>query len=80
MRREYPAVLYRTALAAFLSVTLAGAATATTTQSADPVDAMIYPVSLTASNACGTEEVTVDVVVLPSPTADFGPDVDTFRA
>ncbi|HEU4484695.1 MAG TPA: hypothetical protein VFR96_04335 [Povalibacter sp.] len=40
MRREYPAVLYRTALAAFLSVTLAGAATATTTQSADPVDAI----------------------------------------
>jgi hypothetical protein len=40
MRREYPAVLYRAALAALVSVTLAGAAAATTVQNADPVDAI----------------------------------------
>jgi gliding motility-associated-like protein len=42
----------------------------------DPQDAVSYPVTLTASNACGSDAATVNVTVLPSPTAVFGPNVD----
>lgn len=42
----------------------------------DPQDAVVYPVTLTATNQCGSDAVTMDVTVLPSPTAVFGPNVD----
>ena len=42
----------------------------------DPEDAVVYPVTLTATNACGSDAATVDVTVLPAPTAVFGPNVD----
>ena len=42
----------------------------------DPTDAIIYPVTLTATNVCGADAVTIDVTVLPAPTAEFGPNVD----
>jgi len=42
----------------------------------DPQDAIVYPVTLTASNSCGSDAATVNVTVLPAPTAVFGPNVD----
>ncbi len=42
----------------------------------DPQDAIDYPVTLTASNACGSDAQTINVTVMPSPTAVFGPNVD----
>lgn len=43
----------------------------------DPEEAVTYSITLTATNVCGTADATADVVVMPSPTASFGPDVDT---
>jgi gliding motility-associated-like protein len=42
----------------------------------DVADAVVYPVTLTATNTCGSDAVTVPVTVLPAPTAIFGPNVD----
>ncbi|MBK9175485.1 MAG: PKD domain-containing protein [Flavobacteriales bacterium] len=42
----------------------------------DPQDAIVYPVTLTATNVCGSAATTVDVSVLPTPTAVFGTNVD----
>ena len=42
----------------------------------NPQDAIVYPVTLTASNVCGSNAETIDVTVMPSPTAVFGPNVD----
>lgn len=42
----------------------------------DPQDAISYPVTLTATNQCGSDAETIDVTVLPTPTAVFGPNVD----
>ncbi len=46
----------------------------------DPQDAIVYPVTLTASNACGSNAETVNVTVMPSPTAVFGPNVNVHCA
>lgn len=42
----------------------------------DAEDAVTYTVSLTATNACGSDVASTPVTVMPSPTADFGPNVD----
>ncbi|MCC6939633.1 MAG: PKD domain-containing protein [Flavobacteriales bacterium] len=42
----------------------------------DPQDAIVYPVTLTATNTCGSDAVTIDVTVMPAPTAVFGPNVN----
>lgn len=42
----------------------------------DPVDAVVYPVSLTVTNTCGSDTEVVPVTVLPAPTASFGPNVN----
>ncbi|HRH39521.1 MAG TPA: PKD domain-containing protein, partial [Flavobacteriales bacterium] len=42
----------------------------------DPVDAVDYTVTLTATNVCGNDVASGTVTVMPSPTADFGPNVD----
>lgn len=42
----------------------------------DPQDAIVYPVTLTASNTCGSDATTIDITVMPTPTAVFGPNVD----
>lgn len=42
----------------------------------DVADAVEYPVTLTATNTCGSDAVTVPLTVLPAPTAIFGPNVD----
>lgn len=42
----------------------------------DPQDAVVYPVTLTASNTCGSDATTINITVMPSPTAVFGPNVD----
>ncbi|MBK9763019.1 MAG: PKD domain-containing protein [Flavobacteriales bacterium] len=46
----------------------------------DPLDAITYPVTLSASNVCGTGSVVENVVVIPQPTAVFGPGLDTYCA
>ncbi|HRD54196.1 MAG TPA: PKD domain-containing protein, partial [Flavobacteriales bacterium] len=46
----------------------------------DPQDAIVYPVTLTASNTCGSDAQTVNVTVMPSPTAVFGPNVNEYCA
>lgn len=42
----------------------------------DPQDAIVYPVALTVTNQCGSDAETIDVTVMPEPTAVFGPNVD----
>lgn len=42
----------------------------------DPQDAIVYPVTLTATNVCGADAATINVTVIPTPTAVFGPNVD----
>ena len=46
----------------------------------DPQDAVVYPVTLTASNVCGSDAGTIDVTVMPTPTAVFGPNVNQYCA
>jgi large repetitive protein len=41
-------------------------------------DVVVYPVSLTVSNFCGTDTETADITVYPQPTALFGTDLDVF--
>lgn len=47
---------------------------------ADPVDAITYDVSLTATNVCGSDVAMAQVTVIPSPTAIFGPNVNVHCA
>jgi gliding motility-associated-like protein len=42
----------------------------------DPQQAAIYTVTLTATNACGSNADSAPVTVIPTPTAVFGPNVD----
>lgn len=44
----------------------------------DPVEAVTYNVSLTATNVCGSDLVTVPVTVIPPPTAIFGPNLNEY--
>jgi gliding motility-associated-like protein len=46
----------------------------------DVLDAVVYSVTLTASNLCGSDATSVPVTVLPAPTAAFGPSVDLYCA
>lgn len=46
----------------------------------NPQDAIVYPVTLTASNVCGSDAETINVTVMPSPTAVFGPNVNEYCA
>ncbi|MFZ1693528.1 MAG: PKD domain-containing protein [Flavobacteriales bacterium] len=46
----------------------------------NPQDAIVYPVTLTASNVCGSNAETINVTVMPSPTAVFGPNVNEYCA
>lgn len=41
-------------------------------------DVMIYPVSLTATNYCGSSTANETVTVYPQPVASFGTDLDVF--
>lgn len=44
----------------------------------DPVEGITYPVSLTATNVCGSDVATANVTVIPPPTAEFGPNLNTY--
>lgn len=44
----------------------------------DPQQAIVHVVSLTAYNVCGSAVSEVPVLVIPAPTAVFGPGVDTY--
>jgi gliding motility-associated-like protein len=46
----------------------------------DPVDAVVYSITLTAGNLCGSDATTVPVTVLPAPTAAFGSNVNLYCA
>ncbi len=45
---------------------------------ADPLDAVTYPVTLVVTNVCGSSIATTPVVVMPSPTAVFAPDMNVY--
>lgn len=42
------------------------------------VEAVTYDVSLTVTNVCGQDDVTEPVVVIPPPTAEFGPNLNEY--
>ena len=45
---------------------------------ADPADTAYYTITLEVTNVCGSSSVSDQVIVLPSPTAIFAPDQDTY--
>ena len=47
---------------------------------ADPEQAITYPVTLSVSDQCGLDVASIDVVVIPTPTAEFGPNLDEYCA
>lgn len=44
----------------------------------DPEEAVTYSVSLSATNVCGSDLLTVPVTVIPPPTAIFGPNLNEY--
>ncbi len=48
------------------------------TFAADPFDAITYSIALEATNICGSSVATTPVVVMPSPTAVFSPDLNVY--
>ncbi|MBL7950113.1 MAG: PKD domain-containing protein [Flavobacteriales bacterium] len=44
----------------------------------DNEEAVTYDVALTVTNVCGQDDVTVPVVVIPPPTAEFGPNLNEY--